>query len=245
MATKHTISEVTKNGKKLIFFAASLHNSPIPQQVEAVVAEAFEKLSPYMKEENQILFIRDIPDYCIDGEFPAVCYASTEASIAIPSWSMDKRNVELLELSVHQAMLLLARTQNIGYNQTFGDDVFNQGIAAHYASIVTGYDLPYEGMVVTRRLFRAALRRWPTKRYYASWQVGGKHSKWRGHLVGWALAMAVIPKRYDRPFDIEFAIKSPGRMLDNQLWAMGHGGVRSKYAFHGHARRPLRSYLLG
>lgn len=246
MGNSSYASEIVRDGKTLILLTAGLQKKSALKHIESVVVEAFEKLAPYLREDRQVLYIRDLPDLCIDDEFPTVtCNTSIETSIAIPSWSVKRRNMELFEMSVHQAMLLLARMQNIGHNQTFGDDVFGQGIAAHYASLMTGYKLPYEGMMVTRRLLRKALRRWDAKRYYASWLAGGKRSKWRGHIVGCALAMAVIPKRYDEPFDVEFAIKSPGRMLDNQLWAMNHSGQRAAFARHGQAQRPFWSYITG
>jgi hypothetical protein len=239
-------SEIVRDGKTLILLTAGLQKKSALKHIEGVVIEDFEKLTPYLREDRQVIYIRDIPDHCIDGEFPTVtCDTNTEATIAIPSWSVERRNMELFEMSVHQAMLLLARVQNIGPNQTFGDDVFSQGIAAHYASLMTSYTLPYEGMMVTKRLLRMALRRWDTKRYYASWLAGGKRSNWHGHIVGCALAMAVIPKHYGKPFDVEFAIKSPGRMLDNQLWGLFHNGQRAAFARHGQAQRPFWSYIVG
>jgi hypothetical protein len=239
-------SEIVRDDKTLILLTAGLQKRSALKHIEGAVILAFEKLAPYLLEDRQVLYIRDLPDFCIDGEFPTVtCDANTEASIAIPSWSVERRNMELFEMSVHQALLLMARVQNIGHSRTFGDDVFSQGIAAHYATLMTGYKLPYEDMMVTKRLLRMALRRWDTRRYYASWLAGGQRSKWRGHIVGCTLAIAVIPKCYDRPFDVEFAIKLPGRMLDNQLWGLLHNGTRAAFARHGQARRPFWSYIVG
>ena len=138
---------------------------------------------------------------------------------------------------------MLARVQNIGCSQTFGDEVFNQGIAAHYASLMTNRKLPFEGMMASRRLIRKALRRWNIPGFYSGWLAGGKRSKWRGHIVGCALAMAVIPGHYDGSFDLDLAVKAPGRLLSDQLWAMCHSGHRAAYAFHGHGRRSFLTNL--
>lgn len=237
MGDNSCTTEITEDGKTLILFTARLQDKHSLNYVEDVVAHAFKKISPYLKEKRQVLYIRDVPDFCIDREIPCVaCQTTTEVVIAIPSWSTKPRSLELLDMAIHQAMIMLARTQNIGLSQTFGDEVFNQGIAAHYASLMTGHKLPYEGMMVTKRLLRGALRRWEMPRFYNGWLAGGKRSKWRGHIVGCALAMAVVPKRYDGSFDLDLAIKAPGRMLVDQLWGMCHRGHRAIYAFHGHGR---------
>ena len=240
-------SEIVRDGKTLILLTAGLQKKSALKDIEGAVVQAFDKITPYLSQHRQVLYIRDLPDYCIDDEFPmVVCDTATEATIAIPSWSVERRNMELFELAVHQAMLLLARVQTIGPSQTFGDEIFNQGIAAHYAAQMTGYTLPYEGLMVTKRLFRMALRRWESRRFYHGWLAGGERSKWRGHIVGCALAMAVIPTRHGQSLDVDFATKLPGRILDNHVWALGHfGSMRSKYAIHGQARRPFWSYITG
>jgi hypothetical protein len=244
MGDNHYSTEIIKNGKTLILLTAGLQKKSALKHIEGVVAEAFEKIAPYIIVDRQVLYIRDNPDYCIDGEFPYVsCCTHTEATIAIPSWSVERRNMELFELSVHQAMLLLARVQNIGGSKTFGDEVFSQGVAAHYAAQMTGYDLPYGDMMVTKRLMRMALRRWDMQHFYGNWLAGGEYSKWRGHIVGCALAMAVIPKQYGEPFDVDFATKLPGRILNNHLWGLFHSGTRAAFARHGQAQRPFWSYV--
>ena len=236
--------EIVEDGKTLILLTARLQEKHTITYIEDVVGYAFKKISPYITEKRQVLYIRDVPDFCIDSEIPSVvCRTATEADIALPSWSLAPRSIELFELSVHQAMIMLARIQNIGYSRTFGDEVFNQGIAAHYASIMTGRKLPYDGMMVTKRLLRGALRRWNMPGFYNGWLAGGKRSKWRGHIVGCALAMAVVPRRYDGSFDLDLAVKAPGRLLSDQLWGMCHRGHRAIYAFHGYGRRSLLASL--
>jgi hypothetical protein len=237
-------TEIVRDGKTLILLTARLQDKHAINYIEDVVEHAFKKILPYLKEKRQVVYIRDVPDFCIDGEVPRVaCETATEAVIALPSWSMAPRNLELFDMSVHQAMIMLARVQNIGHSQTFGDEVFNQGIAAHYACLMTGYKPPYEGMMVSKRLLRGALRRWEMRRFYSNWLAGGTYSKWRGHIVGCALAMAIVPRRYDGSFDMDLAVKAPGRMLADQLWGMCHRGSRGIYAFHGYGRRSILTNL--
>ncbi|MGH7157459.1 MAG: hypothetical protein ACREGD_00045 [Candidatus Saccharimonadales bacterium] len=82
MATNYISSEIVKNDKTLLFFAACLRSSYVSKHIEAVVAEAFEKLSPYMKKETQVLHIKDVPDM-LDNDQPLIYFdgAQTQPSL--------------------------------------------------------------------------------------------------------------------------------------------------------------------
>lgn len=248
MGDNSYMTEITRDGKTLILFTARLHDKHSINHVEDVVAEAFKKISPYLKEKRQVLYIRDVPDFCIDGEIPSIaCETATEVVLALPSWNPTPRSVELFELSVYQSLFLLARLQNVGHSQTFGDEIFNLGLAAWFAHVMTGYDHPCAKLKVTKHLRRMALRRWDLRsRPYSRWFTGGERSKWKGYAIGYELAEINYGDGTGIPFAIDHAVKAYGSWYPDKLWALNHmRSKRSAFIMAAVDKRPSWSYLFG
>lgn len=241
-------SEIVRDGKTLILLTAGLQKKSALRHIKGVVVEAFEKLAPYMTEDRQVIYIRDLRDHSIDDEFPSItCGTTQEVTIAIPSWSVERHNVELFELSVYQALFLLTRMQNVWYSQTFGDEIFNLGLAAWFAHVMTGYNHPCADVKITKHLRRMALRRWElSPRRHSRWFAGGRRNTWKGYTVGFELAEINYGDGSSIPFAIDHAVKAYGSWYSDKIWALNHmNSKRSVFIMAAADRRPAWSYLFG
>lgn len=193
--TNHITTEIVSNGKTLILFTTNLRSYEVPGYIAERVTEAFEKLSEFMIEDTQVLYIRDIPELCIDGEYPySYCSNSREAMIAIRKWGLGL-NMEHFTVAVYKELFQMARLQNAGSSGTLGDAIFSEGAATYFAKLMSGMEPPFAGTEVTKRMRRAAVRRWDSRFFnFGRWFYEGRRGKWVGYAIGYELAEA----RYSR-----------------------------------------------
>lgn len=236
-------SEIVRNGKTLILFVANLRDARPTRRVEHMVEEAFDRVSKHLKEDKQVLYIRDNSDESLKA---AVCWSvcitsPREATIAMPRWGNDQVQIENLALAINEACFSLVRAQQLGLCNIFGDEVLRRGFAASYAEAATGYKYPlfYE---VTKYIRNRMLSRW----YYF---YAGSNKSWspkRGDfysatLAGYELAKTLCSE--DDP--VEFCLNEGAKIhsllwADDIIWTLSHPKRRrSARILEGRARRPL------
>ena len=177
-----------------------------------IVGEEFSALGGFIKENAQILFIRDNVDLSIEGTYPAGhTYFPTEAMIAVPSW----RNLDLNELRAVIAHELhhMARWQNVGYGTTLGGAIASEGIATFYEEIRSGRKPKWAESVVSVEALAEAKKEWNSQSYnHQEWFYDGPYGRWIGYSLGYELA-----KKYFAQFDIEASISLDAKELHEQI----------------------------
>ncbi len=175
------------NGKTLNVLCVSLHGQNIPSWVTTTANQAFEKLVPYIKNSEQVLYIRDIPFLAIDKVYPAGhCYNQYEAMIALANWRPAKAQ---LQAAIHHELHHLARWQNPGYGTTLGGALLSEGIATFYEQKESGWTPPWAKATVANGALQDALKNWDNQNYdHNDWFYKGPHGKWVGYGIGYLLA---------------------------------------------------------
>lgn len=182
--------EISKNSKKLIVFATSLQGDPIPSYLEKVITDAFEPLTPYIKDERQVVYIRDIETLAIDGKYPGGnCYHRYEAFFAVPSWDPDKLNKQQFAASINHELHHLARWQNAGYGNTLGGAILSEGLATFYEEKMSGWTPPWSQVELSEAMVSNVLSEWDNEQYdHKDWFFNGKLGRWVGYSIGYNAA---------------------------------------------------------
>jgi hypothetical protein len=190
-------TEIVKEGKTLILFTANLQSYEVPGYIAEVVSEAFEKFAAYMQEETQFMYIRDIPELCVNGKHPySYCSNQQEAIIAIEKWGLGL-DMKQFTLAVYKELFNMARLQNVGSNGTFGEAVFSEGVGLYFAKLMTTFTPPCAEVKVTKKMRRMAMRRWDLRFFnYRKWFYEGRRGKWIGPAIGYNLAESLYPNGY-------------------------------------------------
>ncbi len=190
-------TEIVKKGKTLILFTANLQSTEVPGYIPEFVGEAFEKFAEYMKEDMQFMYIRDMPELCVNGDHPySYCTNPREAIIAIEKWGLGLDMQEFM-LTVHKELFNMARLQHVGSRGTFGEAVFGEGVGLYFAKLMTTYTPPCADVEITKKMRRAALRRWDLRYFsYRKWFYEGRRGKWTAPAIGYELAEWLYPNGY-------------------------------------------------
>lgn len=194
-----TISEtITSNGKQLIITAVSFSDLSVPRTTIAVVKEVFEKLAPFMKDDRQFIYIRDMPRLCIDGKYPGGnCYNRHEAMIALPNWEIDEKQ---LVSTVSHELHHMARWQNAGFGDSLGGSILSEGVATLYEELQSGWTPPWSQASFTQDVLTDALDNWENKNYnHNDWFFRSDKGRWIGYTIGYQLAK----KLYKNGFNLE------------------------------------------
>ncbi|MGZ6005422.1 MAG: DUF2268 domain-containing putative Zn-dependent protease [Candidatus Saccharimonadales bacterium] len=186
----------TLNGKSLNALAVSLHGQEIPDWLSEEIRNAFDKLAPYIKNENQVIYLRDIKFLAIDGQYPGGhCYNAYEAMIALPDWNADKRQVIA---TINHELHHMARWQNPGYGETLGGAILSEGIATFYEEKVSGWTPPWAQAEVSKEALSGAAENWNDNQYnHSEWFFDGKYGKWTGYAIGYRLAKSLFTDDFD------------------------------------------------
>lgn len=182
--------------KTLNVLAVSLHGQEIPQWLNEEIKTAFEKIAPYIKNDNQVVYLRDIKFLAIDGKYPGGhCYNAFEAMIALPDWSADK---QLVIATINHELHHMARWQNPGYGETLGGAVLSEGIATFYEEMISGWTPPWAQADVSSEAFSDAIENWDDSQYdHSRWFFEGKYGKWIGYSIGYRLAQKLFAEGFD------------------------------------------------
>ena len=212
MSQTHTATYVF-NGKSLNALAVSLNGQKIPAWLDEEIRTAFEKLAPYIKNDNQVIYLRDIKFLAIDGKYPGGhCYNSYEAMIALPDWEADKQQVVA---TINHELHHMARWQNPGYGDTLGGAVLSEGIATYYEEMISGWTPPWAQADVSSEAFDNAIKNWTDNQYdHSGWFFEGKYGKWVGYAIGYRLARELFSDNFDlaksiniKPDEVEHLLK--------------------------------------
>jgi len=202
------------NSKSLTAFAVSLHGQEIPDWLSVEIQSAFEKLAPYIKNENQVIYLRDIKFLAIDGKYPGGhCYNGFEAMVALPDWNSDKQQVVA---TINHELHHMARWQNPGYGDTLGGAILSEGIASYYEEMISGWTPPWAQSEVSKEAFDSAIKNWGDNQYnHNSWFFEGKYGRWVGYTIGYRLAKELFFGGFDleksihiKPGEVESLLKS-------------------------------------
>lgn len=195
MSQTHTAT-YTFNGKTLNALAVSLHGQEIPDWLNTEIKAAFEKLATYIKNDNQVIYLRDIKFLAIDGKYPGGhCYNAYEAMIALPDWEADKQQVIA---TINHELHHMARWQNPGYGDTLGGAILSEGIATFYEEMISGWTSPWAQADVSSEALNSAVKSWNDEHYdHSDWFFEGKFGKWVGYAIGYRIAKELFSNKFD------------------------------------------------
>ena len=172
--------------------------------IEGIWAE----LAAFIQLRTQVLYIRDIPSYAIDGTIPnGHAYVPSEAQVALPSWSTDR---QLIHAAIAHELHHVARWQNAGYGRTLGGAVASEGLATVYAELHTGWTPPWATAPLTPQARAASRAEWDSAAYnHRDWFFNGSHGRWAGYALGYELVKA----RWTDGFDLEASLTETLAMI--------------------------------
>lgn len=189
-------AQFTVTGKTLHVLAVSLHGQAIPEWLHEEARHAFEALAPFIKNESQVLYLRDIPFINIDGKYPSgYCYNQFEAMISALSWDVDRAQ---LVATINHELHHMARWQNPGYGRTLGGALLSEGLATYYEEQVSGWSSPWSKAAPAKDAISAAVKDWDDKGYnHSEWFLAGPYGKWTGYGLGYRLAKIIFADSFD------------------------------------------------
>jgi len=195
MSKTHTM-QVNVTGKTLDVFCVSLHNGDIPESIASYAKSVFEELAPYIKNAQQVLYIRDIPFLTIAGKYPGGhCYNAYEAMISLVSWQDDPQQIKA---TINHELHHMARWQNVGYGNTLGGAILSEGIATYYEELRSGWLSPWATTSFSKKIVKAASEAWSDKNYnHSEWFFEGPLGKWAGYGIGYKLAKELFMDGFD------------------------------------------------
>lgn len=189
-------SQFGTNGRTLTLFCVSLNGQDIPDWIADEAKRAFEALASFMENDNQVLYIRDIPSLSIEGKYPGGYRNNAyETMIALPDWQVDKQQVIA---TINHELYHMARWQNPGYGVTLGGAIMSEGLATYYEEQISGWSSPWSQAKVPDGAVEAALRQWNDIDYNRrEWLFNGPFGKWVGYGIGYGLAKRLFEKGFD------------------------------------------------
>jgi uncharacterized protein YjaZ len=193
---KHISEVITYNNKELILTAVSLSDSVIPDSILSVVSNAFKKLSPYIKDDRQVIYVRDIPTLSINYKYPSGhCFNRYEAMIALPNWDVKKQQ---LVATINHELHHMARWQNAGYGDSLGGAILSEGLATYYEELQSGWSPPWSKAKLTTLNLSDALDNWNDEHYdHRSWFIGSDKDRWVGYTIGYRLAKELFKNGFN------------------------------------------------
>ncbi len=197
-------AQYTINDKTLNVYCVVLNDGDVSDNVLSDACEAFEKLAPFVKNENQVLYIRDIPFLSIKNKYPGGhCYNPNEAMIALKSWQDDGQQIKA---AINHELHHMARWQNAGYGETLGGAILSEGIATYYEELQSGWLAPWADATISNETLQAALDAWDDANYnHAEWFFEGPQGEWIGYGMGYRLAKIIFKDGFDLAKSVEMA----------------------------------------
>jgi len=206
----------SENGKTLNAFIVSLNSETLPEYLVDIIEDVFKTLSVVMNDTNQVLYIRDIKSLAINGIYPGgYCYNRHEAMIAVPSWKVDKKQ---LQASIAHELHHMARWQNIGYGDTLGGAIISEGIATYYEKLITGWISPWSKTELNESMILAAQKEWNSKTYnHSEWFFEGNLGRWVGYSIGCIIAEELYKSKFSLLDSVKIQPKDAEPIIDRLL----------------------------
>lgn len=207
---------IEANQKQLHVFAVSFSGQEIPADIETIAQRAFESVVSGVKDEVQTAYVRDIPEFTIDGKYPGgACYNRHEITIAINDWDYEPSQ---LAASFHHELHHLARWQNVGYGDTLGGAILSEGIATVFEELQTGWTPPWASDDISAQNLSEALEEWDSKSYdHAQWFYGSERGKWEGYKIGYTIAKKHFGQNFDLQASLEFKPEDMKYLLEEMV----------------------------
>lgn len=190
------LTTLTSKNKQLLVLAPSLSGVEIPDSFLSIVKTAFEQLAPFLKDNQQVLYVRDIPFLAIDDKYPGGhCYNRHEAMIAVKDWGGDSQQ---LTATINHELHHMARWQNAGYGDDLGGSIVSEGIATYYEELQSGWSAPWSQATFTEAVLADALENWASKNYsHSDWFFESERGRWLGYSIGYQLAKQLFKDGFD------------------------------------------------
>lgn len=194
--SKSTTGRFSFDGKSLTLLCVSFHDEDIPNIIGEYAEDAFERLAPYIKNNEQVLYVRDIPSLTIDGKYPGGhCYNPYEVLIALKDWHTGKQQIRAV---ISHELHHMARWQNAGYGENLGGAILSEGLATYYEEHVSGWSPPWSMAKISKKALNAAEKEWDSNRYsHGNWFYKGPNGKWVGYGIGYSLAKKIFAEGFN------------------------------------------------
>ncbi|HSX06820.1 MAG TPA: hypothetical protein VLG92_03805 [Candidatus Saccharimonadia bacterium] len=240
-------TEIVRDGKTLILFAANLRHEGLTASIGQITSEAFGRLAKYFKEDKQVLYISDAyirtakSEWLWSMDFNGI----TEATISMPRWGDDTAQIENLTFAVNQALYTLVRRQHVGASTWFGAEALNRGFSAYYAETVIGVESPPKSLIQSDRFRRLHMaRHWirPYEAYYGRWKPQ-EIDLWVATAVGFEIAQLLTGEDDPLDFCLGDGLSWHGFGSDSLLWVLSHPRRRrSSRILEGKVNQPRWSF---
>lgn len=203
---------IESSGKQLVIVLINLGSIGPFNDIEKIAKPIFSELAPFLTRKKQVMYIRDIPRYAIDGKFVGGhTFIDCEVQISTPVWPARPSG---MTVTIAHELHHLARWQTVGYGKTLGEAITSEGFATVYAQIKTHREYPWTQAVVSDELKQKALKEWDSKdTHHNEWFYKGKLGRWIGYSIGYQL----IYKKYGDNFDIRESLYTTSETLKEVL----------------------------
>lgn len=187
--------------------AVSFQGEKIPNYIVEVIEDAFKEVAPFLKDDMQAIYLRDISFLTIEGKYPgAHCYNRHEILVSVPTWRTEKKP---LAAAINHELHHMARWQNGGYGKTLGGAILSEGLATYYEKLRTGWTPPWSEVSINDELIQKAIKEWDNDKYnHSEWFFGGKLGKWVGYSIGFKLAEEIFKNGFDLKQSIDIDTKT-------------------------------------
>jgi hypothetical protein len=209
------------NQSRLVVVLADFMGDAINPQTSKIIKEVFTVFAPHLKDELQVLIVRDNKYETIGRNIiGANCYNRHELLVAVPGWPIDEG--EFKSTLCHE-MHHLARHQNNGYGTTLGAAILSEGLATYYEKII-GWQPPWAEITYTTKDLEDALSHWNDEDFdHPEWFFQSKRGRWVGYSIGYQIAQSMYKDNFDLG---ESIMVEPGEPVANIIKELILAGAR-------------------
>lgn len=201
------------NNKQLDVLAHSFQGDEIHKSLFQVIEDEFKAIVPFLKDKEQVMYMRDIKHLAINDELPGgSCYNRHELFVSVPSWNVDMNKIKA---TVAHELHHLAMWQNNASWGTLGDSIFLEGLACMYEEQRTGLTPPYANATITKKDIEDAKKEWNSSSYdHHEWFFKSKRGKWVGYTIGYKLLSLHFKDSFNTETSISMKPEDISPLLD-------------------------------
>lgn len=199
MADNYFAHNINIKEHDLTVLAVNLNSRTInSDDLLKVARDVFTEISPYLKERQRVLYLRDIKDYAVNDELPGGdAFIPQELNVAVPQWPTSRR---ALSATLAHEMHHWARIDAGLYGGlcSLGECVVSEGLASHYETVRSGYEPPYCQDKISQEVWKPLLEAWDDVDYdYRTWRLDGQFGKWPMYTAGYILSREYFKGEFD------------------------------------------------